>query len=182
MAIELRSRRPATGCPSDPKDPSVPESVPESVPRKRGCPTECPTGCLWAPSGPGPRSVQKASRECPRVSGTPLGHSRDTFWTLRSPGPAGPPETPRGTLRRTPPFSGTLSGTLSRTLGPFGLEGHPVAGRRDRNNRMIINRNPPVFRRQRSQINVPGSAPPKWGRDRWGCENFPFNLFFGDVL
>ena len=25
------------------------------------------------------------------------------------------------------------------------------------------------------------SAPPKWGQDRWGCENFPFN-FIGDVL
>ena len=26
------------------------------------------------------------------------------------------------------------------------------------------------------------SAPPKWGWDRWGCEHFQFNLFFGDVL
>ena len=26
------------------------------------------------------------------------------------------------------------------------------------------------------------SAPPKWGRDGWGCEIFPFNLLFGDVL
>ena len=25
-------------------------------------------------------------------------------------------------------------------------------------------------------------APPKWGRDRWGCENCPFNIFFGDAL
>ena len=31
-------------------------------------------------------------------------------------------------------------------------------------------------------IGVVFSAPPKWGWDRWGCENFPFNLFFSDVV
>ena len=71
---------------------------------------ECPSGCLWGPSRPGLRSVQKVSRECPPgVFGTPFdtpgtlsGHSRDTFWTLRSLGGARRvPETPRGTLRDT---------------------------------------------------------------------------------
>ena len=61
---------------------------------------ECPSGCLWGPSGPGLRSVQKVSRECPRsVRDTFLtlrGHSRDTFWTLRSPRPEGPQRHPEG--------------------------------------------------------------------------------------
>ena len=43
---------------------------------------ECPSGCLWGPSGPALRSVQKVSRECPqsikKVSRTLRGHSRDT--------------------------------------------------------------------------------------------------------
>ena len=50
---------------------------------------ECLSGCLWGPSGPGLRSVQKVSRECSQsVRDTFLTlweHSRDTFWTPRSP-------------------------------------------------------------------------------------------------
>ena len=61
---------------------------------------ECPPGCLQGPSGPGLRSVQKVSRECPRsvkkVSRTLRFHSRDTLWTLRSPGPEGPRRHPEG--------------------------------------------------------------------------------------
>ena len=56
-------------------------------------------------SGPVPRSVQKVSRECPRsvkkVSRTLPEHSRDTFWTLRSPGPEGPQRHPEGHSRDT---------------------------------------------------------------------------------
>ena len=59
---------------------------------------ECPSGCLWGPSGPGLRGVQKVSRECPRsVKRVTLltlrGHSRRTLF-----GHSGAPETPRGTL------------------------------------------------------------------------------------
>ena len=72
------------------------------------------------------RSVQKVSRECPRsVPDTFLtlrGHSRDTFWTLRSPGPEGPREHPVGHSLGHPPFSGTLSGTLRGHFGPEGPE------------------------------------------------------------
>ena len=61
------------------------------------------------------------SRECPRsVRDTFLtlrGHSRDTFWTLQSPGPFGPRRHPLG----HPRLSGTLSGTLRDTSGPKGL-------------------------------------------------------------
>ena len=65
----------------------------------RFVPTE---SCHRGPKGPGLRSVQKVSRECPEgVRDTFLtlwGHSRDTFWTLRS---------AMGTPRRTLPFSDT---------------------------------------------------------------------------
>ena len=53
--------------------------------------------------------------------GTLRGHSGDTFWTLRSPGPEGPRGHPVGHSLGHPPFSGTLSGTLR---GHFGPEGH----------------------------------------------------------
>ena len=66
---------------------------PRSVPR--GCLRECLTG----PSGPKLGSVR--------------GHFRGTFWTL----PRGrEPKGRRGTLPRTPPFSGTPLGTLLGTL------------------------------------------------------------------
>ena len=83
---------------------------------------ECPSGCFLGPFGPQKhRSVQKVSPECPEsvpgVSGHLLdtpGNSRDTFWTLRSPGPKGPRDTPRDT-------PGTLRARRARET--------PVAGR-----------------------------------------------------
>ena len=100
--LGILSRRPATGVLSRPSGPSVPGSVPESVPANGG---------VRRPSGPGLQSAQKAS---PRVSpdcqkgvldtlGTLFGH----FLEPRARGLKGP-GTFRGTLRRTPPFSGTL--------------------------------------------------------------------------
>ena len=101
-AIVLQPPRPATGVSRALRARSVPR-----VSR------ECPSGCLWGPSGPGLRSVQIVSRECPqsvkKVSRTLRGHSRDTFWTLRS--PKGPRDTPRDT-----------PGTLSGHFGPEGPE------------------------------------------------------------
>ena len=58
-----------------------PQSVPESVPEHGGC----------------PREYQKVSR-------TLWGHSRDTFWTLRNPGPKGPGDTQSDTPSHTPHF------------------------------------------------------------------------------
>ena len=96
----------------DPADQLQGSLCPGVCPRKRGCRTECPAGCLWGPSGPALRSVQKVSRECPqsvkKVSRTLWGHSRDTFWTLRSPGPR---DTPRDTPSDTPIFGDTLGDT-----------------------------------------------------------------------
>ena len=66
---------------------------------------ECPSGCLWGPSGPGLRSGQKVSPECPRSVKKVSGDSGDTLETLwghfldtPEPGARRAPETPRGTL------------------------------------------------------------------------------------
>ena len=109
---------------SGPSGPKCPRSVPESVPENGGCPRECPTGCPRGPSGPGLRSVQKVSRECP---GTLSGHFLDTPGTLSG--------HPVGHSLGHPPFSGTLSGTLRGHFGPEGTRETPVAGRRDRKQR-----------------------------------------------
>ena len=53
------------------------------------------------------------------VSQTLRGHSRDTFWTLRS-GPKGPRDTPRDTPGDTPVFGDTLGDTAGDTSGPKG--------------------------------------------------------------
>ena len=89
---------------SGPSGPKCPQSVPVECPRKRGCPRECFTGC----SGPGLRSVQKVSwvsPECPRHLNWYSRETRDTFWTLWSQGPGGPPRhavhTQRGHSRDT---------------------------------------------------------------------------------
>ena len=95
------------------------------------CPGECPTGCRrkWGcvPRGvsgalraPGLQSVKKVSRVSPECQDTFLTLSGHLFDTL-GPGARRAPETPGGTLPRTPPpFRGhpvgTLSGTLRKTL------------------------------------------------------------------
>ena len=92
------------------------------------CPGECPTvspkmgvseGVPWGVSGPfGPRApecqkgVPRVSKRCPDTLRTLSGHLFDTPW----PGARRALETPRRTLPRTPPFSGTPRRTLSRTL------------------------------------------------------------------
>ena len=74
-----------------PFGPEVPRECPGSVPRGV-------SGALRAP-GSG------VSKKCPRsVRDTFLtlrGHSRDTFWTLWSPGPEGPQRHPEGHSRDT---------------------------------------------------------------------------------
>ena len=93
--------------------------------RKRGCPRECPKGCpraLWAP-GSGvskmcPESVPGVSKKVSGTPGTLSGHFLDT----PEPGAQRALGTPLRTRPRTPPFSGTPSGTLS---GHFGGGGTP---------------------------------------------------------
>ena len=67
-------------------------------------------------------ALQKVSRgylqSVPDTFLTLQGHSRDTFWTLRSPGPEAPRRHPVGHSLGHPRFSGTLSGTLFGTLRP----------------------------------------------------------------
>ena len=55
------------------------------------------------------------------------GHSRETFWALRSPGPEKSWRHPVATLPRTPPFSGTLLGTLRGPLRARRARETPVA-------------------------------------------------------
>ena len=111
--LTLRTPRPAAGVSRALRARSVPGVLPRVSPKTGGCLRECPTGCRRGPSGPGPRSVQKVSRECPRsVRDTFLtlrGHSQDTFWTLP----------------RTPPVFGDTPGDTSGPKGPR----DPVAGR-----------------------------------------------------
>ena len=123
-----------------PSGPKCLRECPWECPRKpgclRGCLTECLTECVRGPSGPGLHSVQKVSRECPRsiekVFQTLRGHSRDTFWTLQSPGPEG---LQRHSVRhswRHPGFRGHSRGH-SRRLRARRARETPVAGRRGRN-------------------------------------------------
>ena len=100
---------------SGPSGQKCPRSVPDSVPENGGCPRQCPTGCPGGLSGPGLRSVQKVSRECPRsVRDTFLTRrdTRDTF--LDTPGVRGPTG-PRAS--DTPHFRGH-SGDTSGPKGP----------------------------------------------------------------
>ena len=67
-----------------------------------------------------PKSVPRVSPECQKgVPDTPGGHSRDTFWTLRSPGPQGPLRHPVG---HSPRFRGHSRGTPWESFGPEGPE------------------------------------------------------------
>ena len=88
--LGLHPPRPATGVSRALRAQSVPE---------------CPSGCLRRRSGPGLRSVQRVSKECPQsVRDTFLtlrGRSRDTLWTLRSPGPERRRRHPEGHSRDT---------------------------------------------------------------------------------
>ena len=106
---------------SGPSGPKCPESVPEGVPENGGVGGSVRRG---VPGGPRLRSVQKVSRECPRsvkkVSGTLRGHSRDTFWTLRSLGPKGPRGHPVGHSLGHPRFRGHPRGHSRDTSGPKG--------------------------------------------------------------
>ena len=78
------------------------------------------------PFGPKcPKSVPGVSQRCPDTPGTLSGHFLDTL----EPGAQRAPGTPRGTLPWTPPFSGTLSGTLWARRA----QKSPVGGRALRN-------------------------------------------------
>ena len=119
---DLRTPQPATGVSCDLRA----RSVPKSVRKKGGCPRECPRRCLRGPSGPrAPECSKGVPRGSPECQKGVWGRSRDTFWTLRSPGPEGPRRHPVG----HPRFSGTLSGTPPGTLRARRARETPVAGR-----------------------------------------------------
>ena len=73
------------------------------------------------------------SPECPGHLFDTRGHSRDTFWTLLSPGAEGPRRHPVGHPPRTPPVFGDTLGDTPETLRARRARKTPVAGRRDRN-------------------------------------------------
>ena len=117
----LRSRRPATGVPRALRARSVPGVSPRVSPKMGGCARECPTRCSQGPSGPGLRSVQKVSRECPveqstwRIWTGPL-RTRDGAWT-------GPASDPGEGLDGTPSDSHRLLGlpeSMTRFWGRLG--------------------------------------------------------------
>ena len=99
-----------------PFGPEVSPECPRECPRKWGVSEgvsdgECPRGSL----GPGPRSVQKVSRECPRSVKKVSGHSGDTLGTLSghfldTPGTDTPSDTPH--------FRGHSRGHSGDTSGP----------------------------------------------------------------
>ena len=97
---------------SGPSGPKCPEKYPTGCPRKWGCPRECPTGCLRGRAPECRKGVPRVSPECQDTFLTLSGHLFDT----PEPGARRAPETPRRTLPRTPPFSGTTCRTLSGTL------------------------------------------------------------------
>ena len=105
--LGLRSRRPATGVSRALRARSVPEVSPRVSPKMGG------------------------------VRGSVRRGSRDTFWTLWSPGPEGPRGHPVGHSLGHPPFSGTLSWDTPGTLRARRARETPVAGRRDRNTWVI---------------------------------------------
>ena len=93
---------------------------------------ECPSKCFWALECP--KSVPRVSPECPDTFLTLRGHSRDTFWMLRSPGPEGPQNTPRdipGTLRvqraRETPVAGR-GGCKEKARKKQECQTHPLSG------------------------------------------------------
>ena len=115
---------PAIATPPGPLQGSLGPFGPEVSPGvspKTGVSPEVSHGVSPGPFGPGLRSVQKVSRECPRsvwdTFSTLQGHSRDTFWTLRSLGPKGPGDTPWDTPGDTPVF-GDTPGDTSGPKGP----------------------------------------------------------------
>ena len=128
----MRTPRPAAGISRTLRARSVLGSVSESVPENGGVRGNVPRGVsgLFGPRAPEyPKSVPRVCPEC-------LEHLFDTLGTLFGhSGARGPkvPETPRGTFPRTPPFSGTLSETLPRTLRARKARETPVAGRGVRN-------------------------------------------------
>ena len=120
----LENPRPATGVSRALRARSVECS--RECPRKRGVSEGVSDGVSPGPFGPRtpecPKSDPRVSPECQRGVRTLRGHSRDTFWTLRSPGPEEPWRHPVGHSLGHPPFAGTLSGTLREHFGPKGPE------------------------------------------------------------
>ena len=127
----MRSRRRATGVSRVLRARSVPGVSPRVSPKMggvRGSVRRGVPGGLRARAPECPKSVLRVSPECPGP-GTLSGH----FWTLWSPLRA--PGTPRRTLPRTPPIFGD---TLGDTPGVLRARETPVAGRRDRNAKMLF--------------------------------------------
>ena len=109
--IDLRHRRPPTGV-SDGVSPKIGVSDGVSGGASPGNFGPRPPEC--------PKSVPRVSVECQKGVRTLRGHSRDTFWTLRSAGPEGLSGHPPGHSVRHPDFRGHSVGHSRGHSGPKG--------------------------------------------------------------
>ena len=120
-ALELRSRRPATGV-SRAFRPRVSRGVSPRVSTKTGVSQSVPRNVPGTLRAPGSRVPKKVSRECPQsVWNTFLTlrrHSRDTCWTLWNPGPEGCRGHPVGHSVGHPRFRGHSQGHSPGHSGP----------------------------------------------------------------
>ena len=135
-----------------PFGPEVSRRVSDRVSPKTGVSEGVSHGASPGPFGPRAPECQKGvprvSKRCPDTPGTVSGHLFDT----PAPGARRALETPRGTLPRTPPFSGTPCRTLSRTLRARRARKTLLAGR-GIPNRWLKNKNP------RSKSVLPRACP-----------------------
>ena len=121
--LELRHPQPPTGG-FGPFGPEVSRGVSERVSPKIGVSEKVSGGVSRRAFGPRapecPKGVPRVSLECPDTFFTLRRHSLDTFWTLLSLGPEGPPRHSPGHSLGHPDFRGHSLGHSPDTSGPKG--------------------------------------------------------------
>ena len=118
MPLEIHTIANPPGLLQESLGPFRPEVSPRASLKTGGVRESVQRGVAVALRAPGFRVSAKCPESAPGVFGTPFWHSRDTFWTLQSPGPEAVQRHPVGHSLAHPPFSGTLQGHF----GPEGPE------------------------------------------------------------
>ena len=116
-----------------------------------------------------PKSVLRVSRSVRHTNFDTPGHSRDTFWTLRSLGPEGPRAPPRWTLLRTPPVFGDTLGDTPGTLRARKTLETPVAGRGLRKSRKVVQNRARARAKSGEVVPSQGKFPHEMGLIAQGC-------------